>query len=222
LLSFSLYEGLVRIYGAAFSSKEELKAFIKTSEGVRCHREIGQKQNLFSSPEEGLWIWHPEGEKIRQKFVKMWEEMHVEQNFQLISTPGLTEAQRVQYHAQVGGKTAEIGPLFLVGGKEGMLTPKRGIVDHSVIFCEESQIAQEINSSLQFIVKILNICTFVYEIKEERNLIEFRLFDGLGRQWVGPYIRVEKRPSCVVRSVFGSMERFMALFLEKEPTVENQ
>lgn len=225
LLGFTLNEGQVRIFGAAFETKEELKEYIKSWNGFQSHREIGLKRDLFSSPEEGLWVWHPEGEKIRQQLVAKWKEAHAEQNFQLISTPSLTEDERLHFHAAFGGRTLEIGHLFLMPGKEGMLTPKRGVVETSYIFCREEEIAQEIISSLQSMQKFLSIYDFDYELKESRNLIEFQLFDGLGRRWVGPFIKVDRSYPVIIRSFFGSMERFFALLLENDKlgiSIENK
>lgn len=240
LLHTTNLEDGTRIVGAAFETKEELKEFVKEWKGSRCHRRLGLELDLFSSPEEGLWMWHPKGEKARQALARLWKQEHIEKNFHLISTPSLTEEARLLHHAEINGRTAEIGPLFLPLGKEGMLTPKRGFVDHAFCFCSPEKITAETISSLQFILKILNICGFDYEVilssKAEpflisalkecpisyqieeggRNRIEFRLSDGLGRRWTGPYIQLDMRHPVLYYSLFCSMERFFALLLEND------
>jgi len=57
---------LTRIYGVAFSNKEELDQYLKFKEEAkkRDHRILGKKLNLFHIEEEvgaGLILWHPKG-----------------------------------------------------------------------------------------------------------------------------------------------------------------
>ena len=63
---------LQRIYGTAFSSKEELAAYLEQMEQAKArdHRKIGKELKLFHIDEEvgqGLILWTPNGAIIRQE-----------------------------------------------------------------------------------------------------------------------------------------------------------
>ena len=60
---------LQRIYGAAFATKEDLKAYQTRLEEAakRDHRKLGAEMDLFSFPDEigpGLAVFHPKGAAV--------------------------------------------------------------------------------------------------------------------------------------------------------------
>ncbi|MDO5685582.1 MAG: threonine--tRNA ligase, partial [Bifidobacterium sp.] len=60
---------LQRIYGTAWASKDDLKAYMSRMEEAakRDHRKLGQEMDLFSFPEEigpGLAVFHPKGAAV--------------------------------------------------------------------------------------------------------------------------------------------------------------
>ena len=63
---------LQRIYGTAWPTKDELRAYQQRLEEAakRDHRKLGKELDLFSFPDEigsGLSVWHPKGGIIRQE-----------------------------------------------------------------------------------------------------------------------------------------------------------
>jgi threonyl-tRNA synthetase len=83
---------LQRIYGTAWETPEELKAFLKQREEAlkRDHRKLGQQLDLFSIQEDaggGLVFWHPKGATIRYIIEEYWRKSHIESGYQLLYTP---------------------------------------------------------------------------------------------------------------------------------------
>ena len=83
---------LQRIYGTAWETPEELKAFLKQREEAlkRDHRKLGQQLDLFSIQEDaggGLVFWHPKGATIRHIIEDYWRKSHIESGYKLLYTP---------------------------------------------------------------------------------------------------------------------------------------
>ncbi|NMB47560.1 threonine--tRNA ligase [Patescibacteria group bacterium] len=83
---------LTRIYGVAFSNKEELDQYLKFKEEAkkRDHRILGKKLNLFHIEEEvgaGLILWHPKGALLYKIIEDFWIKKHLENGYELIRTP---------------------------------------------------------------------------------------------------------------------------------------
>jgi len=87
---------LSRIYGTAWESPEQLKAYKAFQEEAkrRDHRRIGTDQDLFSIQEDaggGLVFWHPRGARIRNVIETFWKDMHVRRNYELLYTPHIAK-----------------------------------------------------------------------------------------------------------------------------------
>ena len=83
---------LWRIYGTAFFSEEELKAYLDRLEEIkrRDHRRLGKELELFTIEEDigpGLVIWLPKGAIIRNIIENFWKEVHLKRGYQLVYTP---------------------------------------------------------------------------------------------------------------------------------------
>ena len=83
---------LQRVYGAAFSTKEELKEHLDRLEEAkkRDHRKLGKELDLYSIHEEvgpGLVFWHPKGARIRHEVESFWKDQHYRHGYDLINTP---------------------------------------------------------------------------------------------------------------------------------------
>jgi len=83
---------LQRIYGTAFFTKEELKAYLDYLEEVkrRDHRKIAKELDLFSINDDigpGLILWHPAGAIIRKTIEDFWREEHIKADYQILYTP---------------------------------------------------------------------------------------------------------------------------------------
>ena len=83
---------LWRIYGTAFFSKDELKAYLDRLEEIkkRDHRKLGKELELFTIEEDigpGLVIWLPKGAILRNIIENFWINIHLQRGYQLVYTP---------------------------------------------------------------------------------------------------------------------------------------
>ena len=83
---------LQRIYGTAFHSKDDLKAYLQGLEEARKrdHRRLGKELELFTVSEDvgpGLICWHPKGARIRLEIENFWREAHLNNGYELLYTP---------------------------------------------------------------------------------------------------------------------------------------
>lgn len=89
---------LQRIYGTAWFTQEELKAYLDKLKEMekRDHRRLGKELDLFSVHEEagaGLVHWHPKGGVIRTAIEDFWREEHYKAGYDVIYTPHIGKAQ---------------------------------------------------------------------------------------------------------------------------------
>lgn len=87
---------LQRIYGTAWPSKDELKAYLDrlTEAEKRDHRKLGAELDLFSFPDEigsGLVVFHPKGGVIKREMEDYVRRRHIEEGFQYVGTPHITK-----------------------------------------------------------------------------------------------------------------------------------
>ena len=82
---------LQRIYGTAFETKDELKAYLTMLEEAarRDHRKLGKELDLFSLHDEGpgFPFFHPNGMVIRNELIDYWREVHRRYGYHEIKTP---------------------------------------------------------------------------------------------------------------------------------------
>ncbi len=83
---------LQRIYGTAWSTKEELDEYLHKLEEAekRDHRKLGKELDLFSFQEEagpGLVFWHPKGALVRKVIEDYWRDEHLKGGYELVMTP---------------------------------------------------------------------------------------------------------------------------------------
>ena len=83
---------LQRIYGTAWETPEQLKAYLTQKEEAkrRDHRKLGQTLNLFSIQEAaggGLVFWHPKGARMRLLIEDYWRQAHLQGGYELLYTP---------------------------------------------------------------------------------------------------------------------------------------
>ncbi|MEV4638937.1 threonine--tRNA ligase [Actinoplanes sp. NPDC049548] len=87
---------LQRIYGTAWPSRDELKAYLnRLAEAERRdHRKLGTELDLFSFPDEigsGLVVFHPKGGVIKREMEDYVRARHIEEGFQYVGTPHITK-----------------------------------------------------------------------------------------------------------------------------------
>lgn len=88
---------LQRIYGTAWPTKDELRAYQERLEEAakRDHRRLGKELDLFSFPEEigsGLSVWHPKGGIIRHEMEAHARKRHIMEGYEVVYTPHLAKA----------------------------------------------------------------------------------------------------------------------------------
>ncbi len=107
---------LQRIYGTAWPTKDELRAYQTRLEEAakRDHRKLGAELDLFSFPEEigsGLAVFHPKGGIIRAEIENYMRQRLIAYDYELVNTPHITK-----------GHLYEISQ-HLTWYKEGMFPP---------------------------------------------------------------------------------------------------
>jgi threonyl-tRNA synthetase len=83
---------LTRIYGLAFSTKEELLTYETQQEeaGKRDHRKLGKELDLFHMDEKvglGLPLWHPKGAMLWRVIEDFWYQEHIKNGYDLVRSP---------------------------------------------------------------------------------------------------------------------------------------
>ncbi|GLB67452.1 threonine--tRNA ligase [Arthrobacter mangrovi] len=87
---------LQRIYGTAWPSKEDLKAYQERLAEAerRDHRKLGAELDLFSFPDElgsGLPVFHPKGGIIRRTMEDYSRQRHEQAGYEFVYTPHITK-----------------------------------------------------------------------------------------------------------------------------------
>lgn len=87
---------LQRIYGTAWPTKDELRAYQHRLEEAakRDHRKLGKELDLFSFPDEigsGLSVWHPRGGIVRGEMEQHARRRHVEGGYTYVYTPHISK-----------------------------------------------------------------------------------------------------------------------------------
>ncbi len=87
---------LQRIYGTAWPSKDELRAYQErlAEAAKRDHRKLGKELDLFSFPEEigsGLSVWHPRGGVIRGEMEQHARKRHIAGGYTYVYTPHISK-----------------------------------------------------------------------------------------------------------------------------------
>ncbi len=87
---------LQRIYGTAWPTKDELRAYQERLEEAakRDHRKLGKELDLFSFPDEigsGLSVWHPRGGIVRGEMEQHARKRHIEAGYTYVYTPHISK-----------------------------------------------------------------------------------------------------------------------------------
>ncbi|WP_353113765.1 threonine--tRNA ligase [Microbacterium sp.] len=87
---------LQRIYGTAWPTKDELRAYqLRLEEAAkRDHRRLGKELDLFSFPDElgsGMSVWHPRGGIVRGEMEQHARRRHIEGGYTYVYTPHISK-----------------------------------------------------------------------------------------------------------------------------------
>lgn len=119
---------LQRIYGTAFFSRKELKAYLQFLEEAkkRDHRRLGRELELFSIHEDagpGMVIWHPKGALMRTILEEFERREHLRRGYHVVMGPTLLKTELWQtsghfdnyrenmYFTEVDGQGYGIKPM---------------------------------------------------------------------------------------------------------------
>lgn len=236
LLSYQLLDpSTLRIEGTACYEKDQLKEFLKKYKDAKKRDPmiLGPSLGLFDRIGEHL-VFLPKGEVLVAGLIEKWREMHKQLGFGFLHVFDMHDPQAIHYAVferegkKLPLKLASIGPADR---------------DLATIFCRESDLLEELISSLQFIEKVIKIFGFETKIylvgskrKEEvllkealtksglsfieergaRGKIEFALLDLMGREFRGPKLMLEREKETlfICRSLIGSFTKWTAMMVE--------
>src|SRR5881392_3564359 len=88
-------EMLQRIYGTAWTKKEDLEAYIHRIEEAekRDHRKLGKQLDLFHTQDEapGMVFWHPKGWSIWQQVEQYMRRVYQDNGYQEVKAPQILD-----------------------------------------------------------------------------------------------------------------------------------
>jgi threonyl-tRNA synthetase len=122
-------EQLQRIYGTAWETPEELKEHLNLLEEAkkRDHRRLGRELDLFSSEADdmgsGLILWHPRGGLMRHLIETFYREVHLDNGYDLISTPHIGRATLWETSGHLGFYKEGMYSPMDIDGQEYYLKP---------------------------------------------------------------------------------------------------
>ena len=98
---------LQRLYGTAWPSRDELKAYQTRLEEAarRDHRRLGRELDLFSFPDEigsGLAVFHPLGGILRKTMEDYSRQRHVEAGYEFVYSPHITKGELFEISGHLG------------------------------------------------------------------------------------------------------------------------
>ena len=119
---------LTRIYGVAFSNKQELDDYLKMMEEAekRDHRKLGKELELFMISEEvgkGLPLWLPNGAFIRRKLEDYMYQKELENGYKYVYTPVLAHKKLYETSGHLAHYKEDMYSPIDIEGEEYYLKP---------------------------------------------------------------------------------------------------
>jgi threonyl-tRNA synthetase len=120
---------LTRIYGTAWSTREDLDAYLERLEEAerRDHRKLGLELDLFSFPDEigsGLAVFHPKGGLIRRLMEDYSRRRHEEAGYEFVYSPHITKSELFETSGHLTWfADGMFPPMQLDGGTDYYLKP---------------------------------------------------------------------------------------------------
>ncbi len=219
-------DGVVRIYGTALDTRDELKKYLKQCKEAakRDPHILGLKEGYFL-PFEGEWIYLARSEPLLNKLKKIWEQEHTQ--FEKVYFSDLLEPKDVHEQVMETQKWLKIASYSSFEG------------DYVTLKCQaEQELSTSLISSLHFFEKVFKIFAFeprVYCVEPkpgwltrtlreagveflpsigERPHISYRVPDGYGRERRLSYLEVERKANVLHRSLFYSPKEWVAHMIE--------
>ena len=106
---------LQRLYGTAWPSREELKAYQTRLEEAakRDHRRLGRELDLFSFPDEigsGMAVFHPKGGILRKAMEDYSRQRHVDAGYEFVYSPHISKGELFEISGHLGFNKGGISP----------------------------------------------------------------------------------------------------------------
>jgi threonyl-tRNA synthetase len=171
-----LSDNTIRIIGSAFLNKKKLKDFCKCYANYfkNSHVAVGQQQQIFNEVKEiDLWYYTQKGNAIREKLKKIVLDNLLQHNYLYLSELSLGDDNvslvDVCYNIFLNNKIDRCFS-FITNTNEhsnttnGLLELKNYLSSQEYVIVRENFALTECISSLQFIIKILNILGFGYDV----------------------------------------------------------
>ncbi|GHE76578.1 MULTISPECIES: threonine--tRNA ligase [Streptomyces] len=129
---------LQRIYGTAWPSRDELKAYLKLLEEAsrRDHRKLGAELDLFSFPDEigsGLAVFHPKGGIVRREMENYSRVKHEEAGYSFVNSPHITKGKLFETSGHLPYYADTMFPPIEMEGADYYLKPMN-CPFHNLIF----------------------------------------------------------------------------------------
>ena len=142
---------LTRIYGVAFTTKQELDNYLEMIEEAekRDHRKLGRELELFHIDETvglGLPLWHPKGALLWRLIEDFWYQEHLKNDYQLVRSPHIGNQKLWETSGHWGFYNESMYPPLEVGQT-----------------LKENQDKDKVKDSEHFLLKPMN-CPFHVQI----------------------------------------------------------
>jgi len=134
---------LQRLYGAAFLTHKELRAYLRRLEEAkrRDHRVLGQQLGLFAFDEQvgpGLVLWKPKGAAVRHLLEDFLKQKLVQSGYEMVYTPHIARVALYEtsghypYYAE-----SQYPPIQMREGEEAYLLRPMNCPHHIKIYASE-------------------------------------------------------------------------------------
>ncbi|MDR1147866.1 MAG: threonine--tRNA ligase, partial [Spirochaetaceae bacterium] len=121
-------EMLTRIYGTAWETPKDLKAYMAFLDEVerRDHRRLGKELDIFSTHEEagaGLIYWHPNGGRMRVAVEEFWRREHYRNGYEILYTPHIGKSQLWETSGHLGFYKANMYSPMQIDNQDYIIKP---------------------------------------------------------------------------------------------------
>src|SRR5919199_1721390 len=119
---------LTRIYGIAWPTEKELKAYLRRLEEAkqRDHRKLGRELDLFGVSEAvgpGLILWHPKGAMVRVLIEDFSRRAHLENGYEWVFSPHVGRADLWETSGHLGFYQGNMYSPMDIEGEEYYVKP---------------------------------------------------------------------------------------------------
>ena len=128
---------LTRIYGTAWRTPDELKAYLKMLEEAKArdHRKLGKELEIFTFDEEvgpGLPLWLPRGGVIIEELERLAKEMEEKAGYLRVRTPHLAKEDLFLHSGHLPYYTESMYPPMEIEGIKYYVKPMNCPMHHKI------------------------------------------------------------------------------------------